>query len=72
MTKNKASDYMRSLEQTTIMPRFYIGQEVKTPHGVGILVSIEMPHNGLYIEPNRAEAVVWYGSIYGNTIKIQL
>ena len=60
--KTELSDYARSLHQAAIMPRFFIGQEVKTEHGNGIIVSIEMPHNGLYLQPERAEAVVWYGT----------
>jgi len=38
-----------------------IFQEVKTEDGVGILVSIETPYNGLYVEFERARATVWYG-----------
>lgn len=60
--ETKLSDYARSLRQTAVMPRFYIGQEVKTEHGIGIIVAIEMPHNGLYLQPERAEAVVWYST----------
>jgi hypothetical protein len=58
--ETKLSDYTRSLRQTAVMPRFFIGQEVKTEHGIGILVAIEMPHNGLCLQPEKAEAVVWY------------
>lgn len=36
-------------------------QEVNTKDGRGILVSIDTPHNGLYIEFSRARATVWYG-----------
>jgi hypothetical protein len=39
-----------------------IFQEVKTEDGFGILVSIETPHNGLYVEFDRAKATVWYGT----------
>lgn len=35
--------------------------EVNTEHGRGILVSIETPHNGLYVEFDRSKATVWYG-----------
>jgi len=41
--ETKISDYTRSLRQTAVMPRFFIGQEVKTEHGIGIIVAIEMP-----------------------------
>ena len=53
---------IHALRQTAVMPRFFIGQEVKTEHGIGIIVAIEMPHNGLYLQPERAEAVVWYST----------
>jgi hypothetical protein len=39
-----------------------IFQEVNTEDGRGILVSIETPHNGLYVEFDRAKATVWYGT----------
>jgi hypothetical protein len=39
-----------------------IFQEVKTEDGLGILVSIETPHNGLYVEFERSKATVWYGT----------
>ena len=39
-----------------------IFQEVNTEDGRGILVSIETPHNGLYVEFSRAQATVWYGT----------
>ncbi len=38
-----------------------IFQEVNTEDGRGILVSISTPHNGLYVEFDRAKATVWYG-----------
>jgi hypothetical protein len=38
-----------------------IFQEVKTEDGFGILVSIDTPHNGLYVEFDKAMATVWYG-----------
>jgi hypothetical protein len=39
-----------------------IFQEVNTEDGRGILVSITTPHNGLYVEFDRANATVWYGT----------
>lgn len=47
-----------------------IFQEVNTEDGRGILVSIETPSNGLYIEFDRSEATVWYGTenaVYSKT-----
>ena len=39
-----------------------IFQEVNTQMGKGILVSIDTPHNGLYVEFGNAKATVWYGT----------
>ena len=39
-----------------------IFQEVNTEDGRGLLVSIDTPHNGLYVEFDRAKATVWYGT----------
>jgi hypothetical protein len=38
-----------------------VGTEVQTTHGVGTLLRIEVPFNGLYYELPRTEVVVWYG-----------
>jgi hypothetical protein len=46
-----------------------IFQEVNTEDGRGILVSIETPHNGLYVEFDRAKATVWYGT--DNAVEIR-
>lgn len=37
-------------------------QEVNTDMGKGILVSIQTPFNGLYIEFSQARATVWFGT----------
>lgn len=39
-----------------------IFQEVKTEDGVGILVSITTPHDGVCVEFDKAKATVWYGT----------
>ena len=40
-------------------------QEVNTKDGRGLLISVETPFNGLYVEFDRAKAVVWYrNSVY--------
>jgi len=39
-----------------------IFQEVNTEDGRGLLISIETPFNGLYVEFDRAKAVVWYST----------
>lgn len=46
----------------SVIPRFYLGQEVQTKDGKGIIVKIEMEWNGLYISPERSIAVVWYST----------
>lgn len=35
---------------------------VKTPDGVGTLLCINIPYNGLYHEWERAKFLVWYGT----------
>jgi len=40
-----------------------IYSKVKTPDGVGTVISIVcMRVNGLYFDPERTEVVVWYGT----------
>jgi len=48
-----------------------IFQEVNTKDGRGILVSIETPFNGLYIEFDRSMATVWYGTDNAVELKIK-
>lgn len=56
------TDYQRALEITNAVPHFYLGQQVETEYGRGIIVSAHMPSNGLYIEPLRTIYVVWFGT----------
>jgi hypothetical protein len=44
------------------MPRFYLGQEVETKDGKGIIVKLGMEFNGLYISPERSNAIVWFST----------
>lgn len=44
------------------MPRFYLGQEVITKDGKGLIVKLEMEWTGLYISPERSKAVVWFST----------
>lgn len=37
-------------------------QQVQTPHGVGLLIGLDVPYNGLYVEPCRAQFTVWYST----------
>ena len=62
MSTEKLSDYQKALHIASVMPRFYLGQEVQTKDGKGIIVDLKMQWNGLYIEPNTSEAVVWYST----------
>lgn len=62
MSTEKLADYQKALHIASVMPRFYLGQEVQTKDGKGIIVHLNMQWNGLYIEPNTSEAVVWYST----------
>ncbi len=62
MSTEKLSDYQKALHIASVMPRFYLGQEVQTKDGKGIIVDLRMQWNGLYIEPDKSEAVVWYST----------
>lgn len=62
MSTEKLLDYQQALHIASVMPRFYLGQEVQTKDGKGIIVDLKMQWNGLYIEPNTSEAVVWYST----------
>jgi len=62
MDTEKVTDYENALHMVSNMPRFYLGQEVQTKEGKGIIVCLRMQWNGLYIEPNTSEAVVWYST----------
>ena len=63
MSKDKLSDYQKALRISNVMPRFYLGQEVETKDGnIGIIVDLTMAHNGLYLSPQTAKAVVWFGT----------
>lgn len=39
-----------------------IFQEVNTEDGRGILVSVNTPFDGIYVDFDRARATVWYGT----------
>ena len=40
----------------------YLGKEIRTVDGTGILIGISVPSNGLYCSPERATYTVWYGT----------
>ena len=54
--------YTETLAQLKAKPVFSIGQEVKTPDGMGVIVSLEMKFNPIYVSLESAEAVVWYSA----------
>jgi len=62
MKKEKLSDYEAALKLVSSLPKFHLGQEVETKDGIGIIVSLNMFHNGLYISPESSSAVVWYST----------
>jgi hypothetical protein len=43
------------------MQHLQIFQKVKTPDGLGTIINISCPFNGLYYEPEKTKCVVWYG-----------
>lgn len=54
-------DYTKNLKRASEFPKYYLGQEIDTPEGKGIIVCLSMPTNGLYISPERSSIIVWYG-----------
>lgn len=61
-TEAELTDYEKALRICGVMPRFFLGQEVKTKIGNGIIVGLKMHWNGLYLEPERTIAQVWFGT----------
>jgi len=56
------TDYEKALDRIKDFPKIYLGQEVDTPVGRGIMVSFHMDYNGLYLSPERSIAVVWFST----------
>ncbi len=52
------------------MPKFHLGQLVKTPDGTGIIVNMNMDWNGLYISEETAKVTVWYSINEAQTGKV--
>ncbi len=57
-------DYSKAIEILSEynFSKYGYGTEVNTEFGKGIIVSIIMPANGLYISPERTKYHVWYGT----------
>lgn len=51
-----------NLDKCRELPQFYLGQLVRTPHGDGMIVKIEMDFNGLYVSQETSKVVVWYST----------
>lgn len=66
-TKVELTDYEKALNIAVVMPRFYLGQEVETKDGKGLIVKLEMEWNGLYISAEQSKAVVWFSTMNKNT-----
>lgn len=54
------SDYKKGLDSVKNIQKIYLGQEVETSFGKGIVVRMEMDFNGLYIRPECSKVVVWF------------
>jgi hypothetical protein len=52
----------KQIELASDIPQFKLGELVKTPDGEGIIVSLAMPYNGLYLSPKQSVAIVWYSA----------
>lgn len=58
-----ARTYESEKQNAAALPKFYLGQEVVVPGGEkGVIQSLEFPTNGLYMSPELAKAVVWFGA----------
>jgi hypothetical protein len=62
-TETELTDYEKALRICGVMPRFFLGQEVETKDGKGIIVKLEMEWNGLYLSPERSRCIVWFSTV---------
>lgn len=62
MCEKRISDYKKAVDVIKDIPQFHLGEQVQTEDREGIIVKIEMPFNGLYIEPEKSKAVIWFGT----------
>jgi len=65
------NDYESNLNNVSKLPKFYLGQEVDSPNGKGIITNLDMSSNGLYLSPERSTAVVWHGCDSSKTSMVQ-
>ena len=57
------TDYGKAKINVSRLPKVYLGQEINTPLGKGIVINISMPSNGLYLSPEKAELTVWFSTM---------
>lgn len=62
LKKMPSSNYTNSVLNIKKYPKFYIGQEVNSPFGHGIIVELKMPFDDLLVSPESTIATIWYGS----------
>lgn len=60
MKKEKKSDYEAALENVSTLPKFYLGQEVETKDGRGIIVSLQMRYDKYDVDTDFSSATVWF------------
>ena len=59
------NDYEKSksrISEVETLHHFYLGQEVKTKEGTGIIVSLTLDYNGLHVVAESGMATVWYST----------
>lgn len=59
--KEEHPQYQKALESVSTLPKYYIGQQIVTKYGIGIITKIEIPTSGLFVYPENTEISVWYG-----------
>jgi hypothetical protein len=57
------TDYGKAKINVSRLPKVYLGQEINTPLGKGIVINMSMPSNGLYLSPEKAELTVWFSTM---------
>jgi hypothetical protein len=62
MEKEKKSDYESALERVSSLPKFYLGQEVETKDGRGIIVSLQMRYDKYDVDTDFSSATVWFST----------
>ena len=62
MLLSTPTDYENALSILKDFPKYYLGQEVQTPIGKGILIELHMKANGLYLHPPSSTCIVWFST----------